>query len=101
MGRTLHGDHVAVEDGGGAGKGEGGGFHWVRVERAPDVDDAVAACEERGGFGGGGGVSADALLGRGGGLVDVDAGDGFTRGVRVAAADCVWVGCVSWGVVWG
>jgi hypothetical protein len=86
---VLHGDDVAVQQGRGGCECQGLGFDGTGVERAPDVDDAVAACEQGACFFWGAGVPADAL-GRGrGGLVDVDALDRLAGGGWVGAADCV------------
>jgi len=57
------------------------------VQRAPDIDDAVAAAQQLLRLVGE--VVPHARLGGGRGLVDVDPGDGRTRGAERGAADGV------------
>ncbi|UKZ64570.1 uncharacterized protein TrAtP1_005784 [Trichoderma atroviride] len=68
-------------------EGQGRGLDGALVEASPDIDDAVAALEQLVGLVGE--VAAHALLGRGGGLVNVDAQDGRAAGVGIRAADGV------------
>lgn len=84
---VLDGDQVVVGERGGAGKGEGVRLDGALVQRPPDVDDAVAAAQQRVGLVGQ--VLAHALRRRQRRLVDVRREDGLALGRRVGAPDGV------------
>lgn len=84
---VLHGDQVVVGERGGAGKGEGVRLDGPLVQRPPDVDDAVAAAQQRVGLVGQ--VLAHALRRRQRRLVNVRGEDGLALGRRVGAPDRV------------
>lgn len=96
---VLDGDDVILAQRRAGAEGQRHGLDRVLVERAPDVDDAVAPAQQGLGLVGVGDVAPHALRGGGRRLVDVRELHGAARGGGVGAADGVVEdddACAAW-----